>query len=112
MRRSEKRRIDRRRARRKALRLSKTCRMGWTEGNRKAAHLWIRAGGIRHQPRRVREILNGKRHYMTAADAERLNEFVSSILEAALGIVVGLDEDKVMSHLHEHLEKIQQKEAE
>ena len=83
MRRSEKRRIDRRRARRKARKNHDgdtpvlKCRMGIYEGNRRPINLMLRAGGIRHQPRRVREIVKGKRHIMTRAEKEATAKVVA-----------------------------------
>jgi len=76
MRRSELRRINRRRARRKARQShdGETNLKSWmeqTSGNRKKVNLWIRTGGIRNQPRRVRMIVKGKRRMLTRAEKEK-----------------------------------------
>jgi hypothetical protein len=45
--------------------------MEQTSGNRKKVNLWIRTGGIRNQPRRVRMIVKGKRRMLTRAEKEK-----------------------------------------
>ena len=109
MRRSELRRINRRRARREARKNhngdapSLKYRMGIYDGNRRPINLMLRAGGIRHQPRRVREIVKGKRHIMTRAEKEATAKVVASILKATFSLVLGGDEEKVMADLHADL---------
>ena len=109
MRRSELRRINRRRARRKARQPhggEETNLKSWmeqTSGNRKKVNLWNRAGGIRHQPRRVRMIVKGKRRMMTRAEKEKEDEFVASILKATFRLAFGEDEKDVFDDLHAEL---------
>ena len=109
MRRSEKRRIDRRRARRKAMKNhdgdtpTLKCRMGIYDGNRRPINLMLRAGGIRHQPRRVREIVKGKRHIMTPAEKEATAKLVGSLLKATFGLLFGRNEEDVFDDLHAEL---------
>lgn len=107
MRRSEKRRIDRRRARRKARQSHDESNMkSWmeqTSGNRKKVNLWVRTGGIRHQPRRVRMIVKGKRCMMTRAEKEAVDKLVDNIVVALLRLAFGGDEEKVMADLHADL---------
>lgn len=105
MKRSERRALERKRARCKALRKHLTpCSL--FDGDSRKAHLRVRAGGVRHQPRHVREILLGKRRCMTRAEQEAEKEFVNAIVEATLGLAVGLDEDLVFDHLHKKLKEI------
>ena len=108
MRRSEKRRIDRRRARRKARQShdGETNLKSWmeqTSGNRKKVNLWIRTGGIRHQPRRVRMIVTGKRRMLTRAEKEKEDKFVAAILKATLRLALGGNEKDVFDDLHAEL---------
>ena len=108
MRRSELRRINRRRARRKARQAhdGETNLKSWmemTSGNRKRVNLWIRTGGARHQPRRVREIVTGKRRMLTRAEKEKEDNFIASILKATFRLAFGADEKDVFDDLHAEL---------
>lgn len=111
MRRSEKRRIDRRRARRKNLRaMDKYCRyrfeLTFLDGNRRRLHLTFRAGKFRHQPRRVREIVKGKRYIQTREEQRKSDEFVDTLVAATFGITLGLDYDETMSMVHKKIKEI------
>ena len=108
MRRSELRRINRRRARRKARQShdGETNLKSWmeqTSGNRKKVNLWIRTGGIRNQPRRVRMIVKGKRRMLTRAEKEKEDKFVVAILKATFRLAFGEDEKDVFDDLHAEL---------
>ena len=117
MRRSEKRRIDRRRTRRKNLRaMDKYCRyrfeLTFLDGNRRRLHLTFRAGKFRHQPRRVREIIKGKRYIQTREEQSKSDEFVDTIVAATFGIALGLDYDETMSMVHKKIKEIYPEEYE
>lgn len=84
MRRYEKRRIDRRRARRKSRKIGGSTWCDIYSGDLKRITLQLRSGGIRHQPRRVRENVNGKRHYMSRAENEQVNKLVEKVAEGIL----------------------------
>lgn len=109
MRRSEKRRIDRRRARRKARKNhdgdipALKYWMDLYDGNRRRINLKNRAGGIRNQPRRVRAIVKGKRHIMTRAEREATDKVVASILKATFRLAFGGNEKDVFDDLHAEL---------
>ena len=105
MRRSELRRINRRRARRKNLRaMDKYCRyrfeLWFLDGNRRRLHLTFRAGKYRHQPLRGREIVKGKRYFQTREEQSKTDEFVDTIVEATYRIALGADYDETMSIVH------------
>lgn len=117
MRRSEIRRINRRRARRKNLRaMDKYCRyrfeLAFLDGNRRRLHLAFRAGKYRHQPRRVREIIKGKRYIQTREEQSKSDEFVDTIVAATFGIALGLDYDETMSMVHKKIKEIYPEEYE
>lgn len=115
MRRSELRRINRRRARRKNLRaMDKYCRyrfeLWFLDGNRRRLHLTFRAGKYRHQPRRVREIVKGKRYIQTREEQSKTDEFVDTIVAATFGIALGLDYDETMSMVHKKIKELNSEE--
>ena len=117
MRRSEKRRIDRRRARRKNLRaMDKYCRyrfeLTFLDGNRRRLHLAFRAGKYRHQLRRVREIIKGKRYIQTREEQSKMDEFVDTIVGATFGVALGLDYDETMSMVHKKIKELNSEESE
>ena len=108
MRRSELRRINRRRARRKNLKaMSKYCRyrfeLWFLDGNRRRLHLAFRAGKYRHQPRRVREIIKGKRYIQTREEQNKTDEFIAAVVEATFRLALGADETDVFDDLHAEL---------
>jgi len=108
MRRYEKRKIERRKARRKArephgqdyTQMKDSCDI-WSGDMRKIRLL--KAGHMRHQPRRVREIVHGKRAMLTRAQQEATEKLVDAITKAAFRIAFGGNPDEVMDDLHEEL---------
>lgn len=110
MRRSEKRKIARRRARHKNLKNMKESRYHWElafmDGNRRLIRLAFRAGKTRHQPRHVREIVHGKRTCRTRAEQDSLNRFVDIVVKATWCIALGADEDRVMNTVHHELKQL------
>ena len=108
MRRYEKRKIERRKARRKArephgqdyTQMKDSCDI-WSGDMRKIR--LIKSGHMRHQPRRVREIVHGKRAMLTRAQQEATEKLVEAITKAAFRIAFGGNPDEVMDDLHEEL---------
>ena len=114
MRRSEIRKIERRKARRKAraphgqdyTQLKDSCDI--FSGDMKKISL-LKAGHMRHQPRRVRAMVLGKRGMLTRAQQEANNMFVDSILKATFGIVLGGNPEEVLEDLKRELRGEKQK---
>lgn len=114
MRRSEIRKIERRKARRKAraphgqdyTQLKDSCDI--FSGDMKKISL-LKAGHMRHQPRRVRAMVLGKRGMLTRAQQEANNMFVDSILKATFGIVLGGNPEEILEDLKMELRGEKQK---
>lgn len=110
MRRSDKRKLVRRRFHRKNLKNMKYSRYHWElafmDGNRRLIRLAFRAGKTRHQPRRVREIVHGKRQCHTRAEQESINRFTDLVVKATWCIALGADEDRVMNTLHHEMKQL------
>lgn len=103
MRRSEIRKIERRKARRKAraphghyTQMKDSCDI--FSGDLKKISL-LKAGHMRHQPRRVRAMVLGKRGMLTRAQQEASKLIVDTILKATFGIMLGGNPDEVLEDL-------------
>ena len=63
----------------------------------------LKAGHMRHQPRRVRAMVLGKRGMLTRAQQEAINTFIDSVLKATFGILHGGNPDEVLEDLKRDL---------
>lgn len=107
--RRERRRIARKKARHRAMKqsISSYTTINAILGHRKSrARLHARQGSIRHQPRSVRELLKGKRHYCTREEQEKINFVVDTIIKATWILALGADYDETMNSVKERFEKI------